>query len=169
MTQEVATTEEREHLLGRAYRYLSIRMRSEAEMGVYLRRVGPKYGATDADIEWTLSRLKEQNYLNDARFSEALIHARTRGKARSVRTISHELKHTFGISDDVVSHALHEASPDDEALALQTLRGFWSKNTAVDAITRKRRALQFLLRRGFSYDHAHRAIRTLEENEALSP
>jgi regulatory protein len=121
-----------------------------------LRRKLDARGVTAEEADQALDRLAEQGYQDDGRFAEML--ARTRiGAGHGPQRIRAELA-THGIGNEVIETALAENPVDwtDEARRVIARRFPASELADPD---RRRRAIEFLLRRGFDLDIARQATR----------
>ncbi|HEV8659857.1 MAG TPA: regulatory protein RecX [Thermoanaerobaculia bacterium] len=90
-----------------AIRILNYRFNSEAE----LRRKLRSKRFDNADVATTLTRLRNEGWLNDERFAGSYIRTRQR-KRIGVRRIEYEL-HAAGVDDQIVRQAIAENSDED--------------------------------------------------------
>jgi regulatory protein len=151
-----------EKYLNLAYRFLSIRNRSEKEMRDYL----VKRKAADEVIEKIITSLKEHKFLNDEVFARSWVLSRARLKPKGKVLLKIELRQK-GITDDVIQKVLSEVQdeiPDELSQA---------KNLIVRRMERMHEAPReeiyskvggFLARRGFSWDIVKKAIDDTLEN-----
>jgi len=132
-----------------AYRYLSYRPRSRAEVEAKL--LDKKFG--DAVITAVLADLVRLGYLDDEKFAGQWAAGRVRLRSFGRRRVERELRDK-GVDRETVTLTLGEVLPSSVELAtaqeaaerkLRTLRSF-------DRETRRRRLAGFLERKGFSYD-----------------
>ena len=138
----------------RALGLLVRREHSRQELSRKLRARGVE--AEEADS--ALTTLARQDFQNDARFAEALARSRAVAGYGPVR-IRAELG-THGLGRDLVDAALAACEGNWQAMANQLVeRRFGSKDMADPAIRRK--AVDFLLRRGFDQKVAYAAGRHL--------
>ncbi len=110
--EELLETEAVERCLAVAFRLLSYRPRSRAELRQRLLR----RGFSEIVVYKVLALLKEKGLVDDVAFARYWADNRARFKPRSARLISLELKRK-GISSEVVSEAIQ--SLDDEVLAYE--------------------------------------------------
>jgi len=90
-----------------AIRILNYRFKSEAE----LRRKLRSKRFDNADVATTITRLRDEGWVNDERFAGSYI--RTRQQKRiGVRRIEHELL-AAGVDDEIVRQAISENSDED--------------------------------------------------------
>ncbi|NWG87080.1 MAG: recombination regulator RecX [Hydrogenophilaceae bacterium] len=132
----------------RALNLLARREHSRAELARKL----AAYGEAD-EIAALLDRLEARNHLSDARYAEAVRHARS-GKYGS-RRLAHELREK-GVSETLVESAVAEARESDLSVA----RAAWAKKFGVLPADAKERARQhrFLLGRGFPAEIVRRVV-----------
>lgn len=151
-----------EKLLGKAFFYLRIRQRTEHEMKTYLaKKASSIIGAGEDVIYAVMGRLKELNYLNDATFAESHIRSRMRSKPKGEYVLKQELK-AKGVSEQDIEGFFDKNEIDEVALAKQALQKKWSSYKSLEFLKRKKRASDFLLRRGFSYDSIKEALEWAE-------
>ena len=127
-----------------AFRYLSYRPRSTAEVRNYL--VGK--GFDPSVVEETIDRLKELEYLDDRSFASFWLEQRERHSPRGKFAIRHELRQK-GISNAIIDEVA--ADIDDEELAY---RAAVKKAAGWRELPREqfvRKMGGFLERRGFGY------------------
>ena len=140
-----------------ALRFLKIRPRSIAELKEKLQIKG----FSQTEIETTVLDLTASGLLDDRAFTKSWINYRL-ARPFGFRRIIQELK-AKGIDPETVEQALAEIkdsySPEDVALELAQRR--WQRLPAIEPVKKKKRVLDFLLRRGFDADVAIRVLRKL--------
>lgn len=144
-----------------AYRYLSYRPRSRAEMEAKLR----DKEFDDPVIAAVLSDLDRLGYLDDEKFSGQWAAGRVRLRSFGRRRVERELQDK-GVDRDTVTRTLDEVLPPSVELEtaketaerkLRTLQSF-------DRETRRRRLAGFLERKGFSYDVIGDVLRNIDRS-----
>lgn len=113
-------------------------------------------GVEDGEAEAVLEKLAERGWQDDARFAQTL--ARTRiGMGHGPLRIRAELG-THGLSGEQIEAALEELAPD---WAEQARQAVLKRFTAADMADpqRRRKAAEFLFRRGFDHDSVRAATR----------
>lgn len=135
-------------LRDRALGLLARREHSRAELA---RKLSP-HGEAD-EIVALLDDLEQHGQLSDARYAEALVHARA-GKHGS-RRLAHELREK-GVDDALIGAAVEEARAEDLASA----REIWMKKFGTPPADAKEKARQyrFLLSRGFPSEVVRRVV-----------
>lgn len=147
-------------LMGRMYGLFSIRARSEKEVRDYLKNLSFKRKMKDQDeisktsIDLIIERLKQKNMLNDLEFAKAWVEGRRRSKNLGIRALKMELVKKGvrrEIVDEVLSEPFDSAQGEEELakLALEKKMRVW-KN--LDPEELKKKAIEFLLRKGFEYE-----------------
>ena len=133
-----------------AYRWLTRRERSRAEMRAYLGRY-----SSDADaIERLLDALAERGLLSEDRLADQVIRSRrARGSAQRIRQ---EMARR-GIADDVITQSTTGLEQGDLSVAYRLLRKRF-RVPAADQAERERQ-LRYLLNRGFNRAIALKAVR----------
>ncbi len=148
----------REKALGRAYRVLGARPRSEEEMRRRLRHSGVE----EATIEEVIAHLKSVKLLDDQTFAANWTQSRMRSRPRSKRLVQRELTEK-GVSSETADEATRDIDDDDTALALATRRVELLRG--LDRKTRMRRLSNYLLGRGFGRDTITRTLTAVLNNE----
>jgi regulatory protein len=124
-----------------------------------LRRKLDARGVAADEADQALERLAGQGFQDDGRFAEML--ARTRiGAGQGPQRIRAELA-THDIGNEVIEAALAENPVDWTEQARQVIARRFPAAELADP-QRRRRAIEFLLRRGFELDIARQATRPEE-------
>lgn len=151
--------DERNKAYDKAIRFLGYRSRSQAEVTRYLRDKG--YAAEVVDE--TVNRLIEQEYLNDELFARFWLDNRERFRPRGRQALRYELRQK-GVSDEIIDTILTDLDEDELAwTAVESKLPRW-RDLAEQEL--RKRIVDFLSRRGFSYETAnntfHRAKASLD-------
>lgn len=143
-------------LMERMYRLFNIRLRSEKEIREYLKRLSFKRKVKTAEeisqpaMELLINKLKQKGMVNDEQFTREWVDARK--KKKGLRMIVKEL-YQKGINreiiEEVVSRQVSAGSEEDTAQRLLEKKMKVWKNLPPQEFRKK--AYQFLLRRGFEY------------------
>lgn len=139
------------HALNWAYFYLKFRPRTEQEMVKYLER--KKNNFNSETIEKVIVHLKEQGYVDDEKFIKLFISQRNKLKPKSAFALSLELQ-KLGVNRELIDEYFQENPQDETNLAYAALQNRINSFSRLDSKTRYKKAVSFLLRRGFSYDIA---------------
>jgi regulatory protein len=142
-----------------ALRFLKIRPRSIAELKEKLLIKG--FPVTD--IETTILDLMASGLLDDRAFTKSWINYRL-ARPFGFERIIQELKDK-GIDKQTIEQAVAEikGNYDPENIALDLAQRRWQRLPALDAQKKKKRILDFLLRRGFEAGVALKVIKKLEK------
>jgi regulatory protein len=142
-----------------AYRLLTYRPRSQAELEAKLR----DKGFDDAIVQQVIDGLVRLGYVNDRKFAEQWAASRSRLRSFGRHRIELELRNK-GVDRDVITEALACVFLDD--LELETAKQAALKKLAsmkaVDRETRRRRLAGFLGRKGFSFEIIRAVLNTVE-------
>ncbi len=150
-------------LMEKMYRLWSIRQRSEKEVRDYL-RVKNK-DISKLTIDALVERLKKKSMLNDLEFARAWTEARRRTKQKGIRAIKLELFQK-GINREIIEEVVSGESPvSEEELAKQALEKKIRVWRNLEPLEFKKKAYDFLMRRGFEYEVVKRAVEKLEKKE----
>jgi regulatory protein len=139
-----------------AYRYLTYRPRSIAEIESKLR----DKGFSDAVVRQVISDLIRLDYVNDREFARHWTRSRVRLRGFGRRRIEQELRNK-GIGRDIIRLTFAELLDDDSEFvtAKQTARKKLATMKSIDRETRRRRLAGFLERKGFPFEVIGRVLR----------
>ena len=130
----------------RSLKYLLSRPRSEKQLREYL----DKKGYDQEEIDETLSRLKDANYINDKRFAEGFVRARAQGKLHGFYRLRRDLLQR-GVDEKTVEWALAEVFDyvdTNELLDMAVEKWIRTKGFPEDVAARKR-LHDYLFRLGY--------------------
>ena len=136
-----------------AFKHLGRRDRTVAEVRAHLEAKG--VGAKDIDV--AVAELREQGYLDDARYAQRFVEDRVNLDGWGSERIERKLVER-GVEREHISAALRGrdfGTELDAAVALLQRR--WREPPATDRD--RERALGFLVRKGYDLEIAHDAIR----------
>ena len=151
-----------QRLLSRAYFYMGFRMRTEKELRAYLIEKANSYGYASLIVEEAMRELYEQGYINDLRFVESYALSHKNTKQKSAFLLKKELLKK-GISEEVINFYFEKNPFNDEELIHIALQKRWSRYSKLDKIKRFKKALDFLRRKGFTYELVKKTIEEMEE------
>ena len=140
-----------------AYFYLKFRARTEKEIESYLEKKSLRFHFNALIIQETIKQLKEQGYIDDRKFIGMYVKDRTLLRPRSFFLIKQEL-FRLGISKDLIEEYFSRHVTDESALALNALNKKMSSLLRQDEKARFKKAISYLLRKGFTYDVAKKAF-----------
>jgi len=143
-------------LLGRAIRYLSYREHSEVE----IRKKLQPHAQTEVELDETIAKLIEKNFLSNTRFVEGLVTRKSKGLG--VNRLVQELRQ-HQIDKTTIAEQLHGLKQSEAQRAFEV----WEKKFGQLAQDPKDLAKQirFLASRGFEQDTIYQIVRgkTLDE------
>jgi len=140
--------------LDAAYRYLSYRQRSEAEMKQRLHQ----RGFDNKVIEKAIAKLKEQNLIDDFAFAQFWKNNRLSFKPKSKKLIQKELKDKK-VATQIIGQATQDI--DDEGNAYKLGYSRMRAIAHLDYPDFHRRLSNYLSYRGFTYEVIKRTIALL--------
>ena len=145
--------------LEKAVSLLAVRARTEKE----LRDALHQCAYPEETIDRVMARMQEAGYLNDADFAAHWAASRT-GKGMGTRRIGMELRRK-GVSSETIGQTL-DAIDEDELLegALKTARKA-AKGRDLSLPAERQKVSAALIRRGYGYDHARKALSQLLEEQ----
>lgn len=136
-----------------AVRFLAARPRTEREVRNRLTEAGYPDVAADLVIE----RLKRERYLNDAQFADLWVEARGQ-RAVGSRRIAQELSRK-GVDKETTQAALSNLDEEDQArIAAEHAQKLLARTRGKDEADVRRKVYAALIRRGYGYDEARRAL-----------
>lgn len=140
-------------LLQKVYRFLSFRDRSEKEIRDYLQR--KKAQNPDEIIE----QLKEQGLINDERFAREWVEARRRSKQKGVKALRLELWQK-GVNKEIIEQVVSRqlSAVSEEQIAEKALEKKVSHWKNLEPMEFRKKATDFLMRKGFEYETVKKAI-----------
>ena len=161
MVDKIKSTEEETQAKNNAVNYLSYRQRSSKEIIDHLM----KKGSTRECAENVTHQLQSARMINDLEFARAFVRDRLKRKPTGQALLRTQL-FAKGITSSMTDMVLAEliSTQSQQASALQAAKRKiqltqYSKRNLNDE-KRKKHLLDFLLRRGFSYEIAMKTIRT---------
>ena len=141
-----------------AYRQLGRRDRTIAELRWYLRRRVSDHAAVEAAIR----ELREQGYLDDARYAQRFAEDRRTLDGWGTERIARRLSDA-GVAPDIVDALLDDRDSEDElSAAVAILRR--RLGSPPDDDRSRERALGLLVRRGYELELAYDAVRAFERD-----
>jgi len=140
--------------LDAAYRYLTYRARSEAELKQHLHG----RGFNTEVLEETMVRLKEQSLIDDLAFAQFWRDNRLSANPKSKRLIAQELKEKK-VTQETIEQVIENI--DDEENAYKLGRRRIHMFAQLDYPEFKRRLANYLAYRGFSYDVIRQTVSRL--------
>jgi len=140
--------------LDRALRFLSYRPRSEKEIMDFLVRKQ----AGEETSKMVMARLKDLGMVDDKAFSAWWLEQRKTFRPKGKRLLVMELKRK-GVNREIVDQLLENQTEEDE---LETAKKILAKKAnrwqGLSSLEFKKKAGEFLLRRGFSWETVNEAV-----------
>lgn len=146
--------------LSLAYHFLKFRSRTVWEMKCYLQKKSVQWNLSQKDIDTTITYLIEMKLLDDSQFVGEYVRSRNTIKPKSEFVLRLELR-KLGIADDILNEHFQTHHQNEEKLANEALKQKVKVLRLIpDRRKRFQKAVQFLQRRGFSYEVAKKAVIT---------
>ncbi|WP_231506336.1 RecX family transcriptional regulator [Paenibacillus sp. UNC451MF] len=140
-----------------AIRLLAVRLRSEHELKVRLKQKGYEPNISAITIE----RLRQEKYVDDMLFAEQLTMQRIRSQKKGRHWVKQELQHK-GLQSQHIVHALEKVDEETEYRhAFDLVFKRYRTEFAEDSVKARRKAMGFLMRRGYSSSLVSRVMRDL--------
>lgn len=157
-------------LMERMYRLFNIRQRSEKEVIDYLKNLSFKRKAKEQEgisafiVDTIVSTLKESRLINDEQFAQSWVDARK--KKKGPRVIKQELFQK-GIDKEIIEGVISSqaADYDGQIVAEQLLEKKMRVWKNLPKMELKKKAYDFLLRRGFEYEIVKDIIEKIMKKE----
>lgn len=154
-------------LYGMCLRLISKRPRSVWEIKQYLDKKLSKYARLITDPDESMSRLInrliQSDFLNDSVFIDWWVDSRSSFRPKGKRALVVELRQK-GLSNDDIEQYFESHGLDETSLALDVLRKKERTLSILESQFRIKKATELLLRRGFQYDIAKKAIEKMWYN-----
>ncbi|MFZ3151068.1 MAG: RecX family transcriptional regulator [Anaerolineaceae bacterium] len=147
--ERLLAQDELESVYARVLHFLGFRARSAQELEKFLQQKGCDNRVTLAVI----TRLEQNGYLDDVRFSQDWVENRCTFRPRSQSLLKAEL-HQKGVSDPIIQATLEKAALDDAQLAYQAGCKVADRYARQPWEGFRNKLSNYLLRRGFSYQIA---------------
>ncbi|MCX7881026.1 MAG: RecX family transcriptional regulator [Patescibacteria group bacterium] len=153
-----------EKLFQKSLFFLKFRLRTEKEIRDYLSQKVRKYKLSSIIIEQIIKKLKEEELINDEKFIEIFIEEKIQLKPKSILFLKRELlKH--GVANKLIERYFSQNPLNDEELAYKSLAGRWQRWKKISWEKRYKKAVSFLLRRGFSFETVKKTIEKFKQEE----
>lgn len=155
--QEFSQEAEIDKLVLRIYRFLSIRQRSEKEVRDYFR----EKQISDVFINLVIRRLEEKGLINDLEFAKNWVESRRTGRKIGLARLKRELLQKGvckQIAEEVLAGVPKGSEQELAVAALGKKMRIWQGLPKLKLISK---SYQYLVRKGFSYEVARRAIEKL--------
>lgn len=136
-------------LLSRAQRYCATAERCTYEVSLLLGRLGATTEQTDAIID----KLRQQSYINDARYCHAFVHDKVAFQAWGRLKIIMGLRAKH-LPDELIDNAI--AAIDEQAYNANIRKLILSKRNQD-----RQKQLRFMLQRGYTFDDLQFVLQTL--------
>ncbi len=145
------------------YKLLSRRMYTRKE--IYNKLQSRKY--SEKVIQDVISLMEEYGYTNDKKFAEEWIESRMRTKPKGKIALRQELMRK-GIDESIIEHALESKIEGSKLFetAMELARRKIKSYNKDDALTAKRKLMNFLTRRGFDFETINNIVEeVIKEND----
>ncbi|MFH1827168.1 MAG: regulatory protein RecX [bacterium] len=153
-----------EKALNRCFFYLKYRLRTEREIYRYLFKNSKKYKLKKGNIFEIINQLKEKGYLDDSKFIEWFVTKRTESKPKAIFIIKSELK-TFGVDNDLINNYFEENKFDELELSKKALSKSIRRFSNLDPDKRTEKEITYLVRKGFRYNIAKKAVEEFNKKD----
>lgn len=161
VTQETLETiqleSEKNTAMDKALAHLSATRKTEKQIRDYL----SKKGYLPSVVDYVVERLYSFNFLNDGEYAEVYIESAV--KRKGGRLIRMELKGK-GVSEDEIDRALEGLSKEQEEESARQILQKYMRNKPCDKESLQK-AYRYLLGKGFDYEVARSALKSLGEYE----
>ncbi|MFA4838476.1 MAG: RecX family transcriptional regulator [Candidatus Neomarinimicrobiota bacterium] len=139
-----------------AIRFLTIRMRSQREVELYLRRKQTEAAVTRRVVQYCL----EHQYLDDRAFAGAFIRDQLHLNKSGILKIKSALRQK-GVSGEIIDELLKSMEPEIDELAIAVKIGEKKLKTLKDENTRRQKLMRFLIQKGYRSETVIKAVSRL--------
>ncbi len=150
--------------LNQAYFFLKFRMRTEKEIRAFLSKKAEKYHWPTEVVNQALMILKEEKLIDDRQFIKIFVNQRKALKPKGEFVLRNELLR-LGIDKQLVDEYFFNHPLDEEELAYKTLLPRLARFNGFPGEKKFQKAVDFLRRRGFSYEVAKKTCAKCFENK----
>ncbi|HLL60112.1 MAG TPA: regulatory protein RecX [Candidatus Nitrosocosmicus sp.] len=155
-----------ESIYYRAQHYIRLRERTEKEISDYIKRKLEKYNFTPTTIDEILhkiiQKLIDDELIDDNRFVNWWVQQRNYFKPRGIFLLKQELQNK-GVQKDTINHYFEDNPIKELDLAKEALHKKSKTLFGFSGKEQEKKALDYLLRRGFSYTIAKKAFEDWSE------
>lgn len=152
---EIQLESEKNTAFDKALTHISATRKTEKQVRTFL---GGK-GYLPAVIDYAIEKLRSYNFLNDGEYAEAYVESVA--KRKGGRLIRMELRGK-GVSDDEIDAALDTLDQETELATATELLQKYMRGKVCDQTTLQK-AYRYLMSKGFDYEVAKAAFKTLGE------
>lgn len=152
----IKTHEEFEKAKELTLRYLTMRMRSEYELTLYLR----KKEIPGITIKRSISYCKERRYINDEEYASILVRDMINLNRYGINKIRLQLRRR-GLSSEIIKNVLENQIHDSDQLKNAFELAKKKMRTIKDQAKAREKIYRFLQQRGFSYSVINQALKDL--------
>lgn len=155
-------------LMQRMYALFDRRLRSEKEIKDYFknlsfkRKIKGQEEISDTAINLVVEKLKQKKLLNDEEFAKAWVESRS--KKRGIKVLKSEL-YKKGINRDIIEVEAGSLESEQENIAKDLLLKRLHRFKSLPVLDIKRKAYEFLLRKGFEYEIVKEVVEKLMKKE----
>lgn len=156
MNDRKKTTDPTQAMLDRARRYCA--MAEQCESNVRQKLIG--WGASTADIDSIIDRLRDENYLDDERYARAYCESKMLHQHWGRQKVLYQLRLKHLPKDAIDSGMVAVADEAYMAMLAETAGRKLADLGGADAPDAVRRLTAFLASRGFSFEDINKSIKT---------
>ena len=141
--------------LDKALKHISVSMKTEKEIRLFLRRKG----YLEDVAEYVLEKMKDYGYVDDETYAASYVEGAS--KRKGSRLLQLELRQK-GVDEEIIDSVL--SSLEDETLSARRCLEKYMRGKPFDEATLKK-AYRNLLSKGFDYDTCKQAIESLKDED----
>ncbi|MCS6817959.1 MAG: RecX family transcriptional regulator [Blastocatellia bacterium] len=157
----VMTASRYQQLMNRAFRLLSRKALSTAELRAKLLEKAPE---EEQLVEQVLARLRELGYLNDGQLASDYALMRLQLRPMGRRRLREELRRKR-LPEEAIESALEQAyrHTDEESLIARAVQKWMRTKGRPRTTAEAKRLFDHLMRLGFEHEHIHRVLREISK------
>jgi regulatory protein len=150
--------------LGLSYFYLRFRPRTEHEMRAYLQKKRASAHFTDEEIDAVIEKLTSDRLIDDSAFVSWFVEVKYNSRQQAEPILRRRLQ-VAGVPRELIDRYFQHKDRNEHEIGKSALEKRWGRWVNLPALERRRKASDFLLRRGFSYSIVQKTIAELEGRE----
>jgi len=158
----IKNKEEFNQALNLVYFFLKFRPRTKKEIIAYLQKKSRRFHFDETTIDAVVKELENDKLINDEKFIEWFIEERSRTKQKSSFVLKSELLR-LGVEKTLIDAYFNLHPQNEEELAVKALFSRWHRFQNLPRDEKFQKAVQFLMRRGFDFGVAKKAIDEVEK------
>lgn len=153
-------------MFNRACSYILKRIRTESEVRKYLFKLFGTLPEFKKVVDDVILKLIDLRYINDHQYVQIYVNSFMIKKIKSQFFLKRKLLEKGVKAEIIDSYFLNNPISDTE-LAIKSGKTIWSRYEKLEESVRKRRFINYLQRRGFSFEQALKSLESIRNNKEI--